>query len=296
MKLHEINVRDPFVYADEKSKKYYMYSSSPSSLPNGFCVYTSTDLEEWSEPQVVFEATAEFWATNDFWAPEIHKYGDKFYLFGTFSSDKKSRTSQILVADSLLGPFTVHSKPLAPREWYALDATLYVENETPYAIFSHEWLQIKDGEMCVVELSKDLSMPVAETKVLFKASEAKWTKSPKWHKGDEPIYVVDAPYVFEIDNVKFMLWSSWSTVEQDGYSVGVVYPQKDCGILDGKYIHKLLKTPRNDCGHAMVFRDFDGKYRIALHENNSISGKEYAAIYYLKIMDEELVVYDEKDD
>lgn len=292
MKLHEINVRDPFIYADEKSKKYYMYSSSPSNLVKGFCVYTSTDLEEWSLPQTVFEANDEFWATKDFWAPEVHKYNDKFYLFGTFSSDERIRTSQILVADNLLGPFKVYSAPLAPQDWYALDATLYVENDTPYSIFSHEWLQTKDGEMCVVELAKDLSKPVSDTKVLFKASESKWAKSPKWHEGDEPIFVVDAPYVFEIDNVKFMLWSSWSTIEEDGYSVGVVYPQQNCGILDGKYIHKLLKMPHNDCGHAMVFKDFNGRYRIALHENNSLCGKERAAIYYLQIKDGELIVYE----
>lgn len=293
MRLDEINIRDPFIVADYSARKYYMYSSSPACLPKGFCVYVSDDLKNWSNPVSVFEATADFWATDDFWAPEVHEYKGSFYLFGTFSAENRTRTSQILKSDSLTGPFSVYSQPLAPDDWYALDATLLEENGRPYAVFSHEWLQTGDGEMCCVRLSDDLKKPVGEVRVLFRASESGWARNPVWNKCDKPVYIVDAPFVYDINGVKFMLWSSWSSEDKDGYDVGVAYPKG--GFSCGEYAHKLLNLPKKDSGHAMVFKDFNGDFRIALHENNSVHGMERAAIYYISVKNGEVFVYETKE-
>lgn len=290
MKLHDINIRDPFIFVDERTRKYYMYASSPLPLKRGFCVYVSENLEDWTGPVPVFEAGDDFWATDDFWAPEVHFYRGRYYLFGTFSAKGCVRTSQILVSDSLTGPFEVHSRPLAPDNWYALDATLYVRDGQPYAIFSHEWLQTNDGEMCCVRLSDDLTAPSGDAEVLFKASESGWAKNPVWNKSGKPVYVVDAPYVCNIDGVEFMLWSSWATEDADGYAVGVVYPEGD--MLCGTYRHMLLSLPKKDSGHAMVFKDFEGNFRITFHENNCRRGEERAAIYNIEIKNGEVIVYE----
>ncbi len=292
MKLGDINIRDPYIFADDKTKKYYMYASGANISVKGFCVYVSDDLENWSEPVCVFEAGDDFWATDDFWAPEVHEYRGRYYLFGTFRSETRVRTSQILSSDSLTGPFTVHSKPIAPDNWYALDATLYIENEKPYALFSHEWLQTDDGEMCCVELSDDLTEPIGDVKVLFRASESGWAKSPVWNKSDKPVYVVDAPFACNLEGVSFLLWSSWSRKCEDAYSVGAAYPVGGEGILSGRYRHKLLELPKEDSGHAMIFKDFDGNCRIAYHENNCRRGEERAAIYYVKTENGEVKVYE----
>ncbi len=289
MKLSQIVIRDPFVLAD-KNGKYYMYASSPSNLGRGFCAYESTNLVDWSEPFVVFDAK-DFWAKDNFWAPEVHFYKGKYYLFGTFGTNNVRRTSQILVADNPKGPFKVHSEALAPLDWFALDATLYVENDVPYAIFSHEWVQVADGEACFVKLKDDLSALEGSPCVMFKASQSGWSVSPEWNTTGHPVYIVDAPFVYNIDGVQFMLWSSWSSVKQDAYSVGVVYPLGD-NMLCGKYKHQLLKLPHNDSGHAMIFKDFDGNYRICYHEDNSQNGKEHAAIYYVGVKNKEVVVYE----
>ncbi|UKI17739.1 MAG: hypothetical protein L6V80_06255 [Bacteroidales bacterium] len=39
----------------------------------------------------------------------------------------------------------------------ALDGTLWVEDGKPYMVYCHEWVQVMDGEMKVVELTRDLS-------------------------------------------------------------------------------------------------------------------------------------------
>lgn len=290
MRLDDIVIRDPYVLADAHAGKYYMYASSPLPLCKGFCAYISEDLQNWQAPQSVFVADKTFWAQDDFWAPEVHYYCGKYYMFATFGMREVGRTSQILVSDSPMGPFVVHSGALAPEDWFALDATLYIKNGEPYAIFSHEWVQIADGEMCYVKLKEDLSGTIDTPNTMFKASNSGWAKVPGWSK-DKDVYITDAPYVYSIDGVEFMLWSSWSDSIDAAYSVGVVYPC-DGDLFGGKYRHRLLNLPHKDAGHAMMFKDFDGNNRIAYHKNNSQAGGERAVIAYAKIDKGELYVYE----
>ena len=79
MKLSDINIRDPFIVPYEG--KYYMYGTrgkgcweSQKTPGMGFDVYISEDLETWSDPIPVFEASDNFWGTHNFWAPEVHFY------------------------------------------------------------------------------------------------------------------------------------------------------------------------------------------------------------------------------
>ena len=65
-------------------------------------------------------------------------------------------------------------------------------------------------------------------------------------------------------------------------------------MLGGSYRHGLLALPKRDSGHAMVFRDLGGQYKIAFHENNCRNGAERAAIYDIKIEDGEVIVYEGK--
>lgn len=86
MKLNEIHIRDPFILkADDK---YYMYGTRGKGAWDvcaGFDVYISTDLVNWSEPISVFEKSENFWATRQFWAPEVHKYNGKYYSLLLFA-------------------------------------------------------------------------------------------------------------------------------------------------------------------------------------------------------------------
>jgi len=129
MKTSEIKIRDPFILVHDN--KYFLYGSgrrNGSSLC-GFDVVTSTDLENWSEPKTIFEENPDFWATKDYWAPEVHKYKGKFYLFASFKSDDRCRGTQILVCDTPDGKFEPLTQyPVTPENWECLDGTLFFEN------------------------------------------------------------------------------------------------------------------------------------------------------------------------
>ncbi len=283
MKTNEIVLRDPFILLDKKSSTYYMYGTN-NELEIGFYCYYSKDLNEWNGPVKVFCPQNNFWGTQDFWAPEVHIYKDKYYLIGSFKSSTKCRGCQILVSDSPLGPFNVHSGVVTPSERECLDGTLYFKSDKPYLIFVHEWLQIKDGEICVVELSKDLTKYIGTPKTLFKASEANWSKHPAWYK--EPINVCDGPFVVKDQNdFPLILWSSFL---EDSYDIG--YSYSDVDIFSNKYIHSKNPLPIKDAGHGMIFEDLNNKKYLVLHANNSASGHEYPVLIPVIIKDKQIIL------
>ena len=225
----------------------------------GWECYTSKDLRHWQPPVAVFTPPEGFWADRDFWAPEIHAYQGKYYLFGTLSADRAKRGTQVFVADQPLGPYRPHSDRAAtPHDWMALDGTLYVENGRPWMVFCHEWVQIGDGAVNVVRLATDLSKPIGEPIRLFRASEAPWCRSIQPGK-----YVTDGPCLYRLASGKLlMLWSSFSGKD---YAVGIVRSQN--GTIQGPWKHDP-KPLFEGGGHCMVFRSLDGKPMLVLHAPN----------------------------
>src|SRR5690554_2897401 len=97
-KLSDINIRDPYIMPHEESGYYYMYKSASvhrdGKVLGGVEVYKSKNLSEWEGPVQVFTVPDDNWITGPVWAPEVHAYNGKYYLFATLNSDiewKKGR-------------------------------------------------------------------------------------------------------------------------------------------------------------------------------------------------------------
>lgn len=259
MKREDINIRDPFVLVYDN--KYYMYGSRVGEQ-FGFDVYISTDLENFQKKESIFEITDDFWATEQCWAPEVHFYEGKFYMFASFKSPDKTRATQILVSDTPDGKFKVHSDRITPDDWECLDGTFYLEDGTPYMIFCYEWVQVKNGEVWAVELSKDLTKAAGEPFCLWTAKDAPWSVHIT---GDPENFVTDGPFLFTDKNGK--LCAIWSSFGDEGYATGVVCP--DNGKINGCWQHKEKMIFKKDGGHAMLFNTLDGRRLISLHSPNS---------------------------
>lgn len=158
----QIQMRDPFVLKQESEGCYYLYGSTDPDIWKGkaigFDVYTSRDLADWEGPFPAFRPDPDFWSDTNYWAPEVHAYQGKYYMFATFKAEGVCRGTQILVADRPLGPFRPHSDgPVTPRDWECLDGTLYVDADgTPWIVFCHEWVQVKNGTVCALRLTPEL--------------------------------------------------------------------------------------------------------------------------------------------
>jgi GH43 family beta-xylosidase len=267
----DLRIRDPFVLTDIPNARYVMVASIGNRQRGvkGWECYTSKDLRHWQAPVTVFTPPAGFWADRDFWAPEIHAYRGKFYLFGTLSAERAKRGTQLFVADGLLGPFQAHTDGAAtPHDWMALDGTLYVENDQPWMVFCHEWVQIGDGTMDAVRLEADLSKPVGEPIQLFRASDAPWCRAVQPGK-----YVTDGPCFYRLKSGPLlMLWSSFG---ERGYAVGVARSAN--GTVRGPWTQDRQPLYEGG-GHCMIFQSLEGPPMLVLHGPND-SPKERAKFF-----------------
>ncbi len=271
MKLSDINIRDPFVLVEDG--KYYMYGSRGFGQ-TGFDVYVSTDLENWSEAKSVFEYYDGFWGVCDFWAPEVHKYNGKFYMFATFKPEIGERGTGILVSDAPDGTFVPWSDGMVtPTDWSSLDGTFYVENGVPYMVFCHEWTQIQDGTVCAMKLTDDLKKADGEPFVLWHASNAPWVRSVK----GENNFVTDGPFVVKQDGKLCCVWASF--VKGGGYCEGIAY--SDNGKIGGKWAIADNLVFENDGGHGMHFKALDGKEYFVLHKPNNPALAERPVLFPL---------------
>lgn len=88
IKLAELHLRDMCIYPDPVTKIYYMVGPGW----RGVRLYTSKDLLTWYGPQLIYKATADVWGEIpilSIWAPELHAYKGKYYLFLTFDTQNK---------------------------------------------------------------------------------------------------------------------------------------------------------------------------------------------------------------
>ena len=267
MKLSEINIRDPFIL--NYKGKYYMYGTrasewteGASKFDRGFDVYVSTDLDEWTLPVSVFDYYEGFWGDTHFWAPEVHFYNGKFYMFATFHPDGGKKGTGVLVSDTPDGRFVPNSDGnLTPKEWEALDGTLYVEDGRPYMVFCHEWIQTGAGTVCAVELSSDLKETLGDPFVLWSAEDAVWKHDLKGNGS----YVTDGPFLIRKGNELISIWSSFCTGKRYCEAIS----RSDNGSILGNWSIDDKLLLEDDGGHGMVFRDENGLDRFVYHTPNT---------------------------
>lgn len=300
MKLCDINIRDPFILPYEG--KYYLYGTRVRKPEppkenekwfegnywgdqSGFDVYISEDLQEWSAPKAVFEKQEGFWGTHHFWAPEVHAYNEKFYMLATFNAHNRCRGTHILVSDRPDGCFVPVSKdPVTPRDWECLDGTLYVDKQgIPHVVFCHEWTQIKNGAVCEVTLSQDLTKVLTEPRVLWHAADHPGVaEAGKTRAG----YVTDGPFLYRCENGELL--SIWSSFTDGGYAELIA--KSDNGDISGNWSVQEAPLWSEDGGHGMIFRTFSGEKLFTMHRPNEPAQAERPVIVRLFEKDGKLTV------
>ena len=270
MKLKDIYIRDPYILPYHGM--YYLYGKE-SQHDRKFVVYKSLDLLEWTEAKVVFAPNEDFWATHDYWAPEVHQFQGNFYMLASFKANEKCRGTQILKAEAPDGMFLPLTEyPQTPKDWECLDGTLYVDTDgIPYMIFCHEWTQIQNGTICYAKMNETLSEFVTEPKVMFRALDFPFVKNPLRNC---ECYVTDGPFLYR--SVEGQLYMIWSSFGKKGYFINVL--KSDTGEIDGTWTSQNMLF-EDDGGHGMLFFDFSGGLNLIFHYPNNPKGEERAVIF-----------------
>ncbi|MNO34209.1 Glycosyl hydrolases family 43 [compost metagenome] len=268
LETSDIQIRDPYILTLKNEACYYMYGTTDSQpwggKATGFDAYRSKDLKTWEGPFEVFRPTADFWADENFWAPEVHRYNGKYYMLASFKAEDHCRGTQILEADTPEGPFIpLTSSPITPLDWECLDGTLYIDPQNkPWIVYCREWLEVYDGEIYAQQLSENLSDTVGEPLLLLRASEAPWVVLNE--ENGRSGYVTDAPFLISSpDGQLYMIWSSQG---KEGYAIGLA--RSLSGTVSGPWIHEKQPLFSKDGGHGMIFEALDGLQMVSLHRPN----------------------------
>jgi beta-xylosidase len=274
MTLSEIQIRDPFVLPVKEESAYYLFGTTDknawSGPVTGFDCYRSRDLVHWEGPTAAFRRKPDFWAKTQFWAPEVHFFNGRFFMLATFKAENRYRGTQVLVADRPAGPYEPWSVgPVTPPYWECLDGTLHVDGEgNPWMVFCHEWVQVHNGAVYAIRLSPDLKQATGRPVFLFNASEARWARSLEPSNKDKtslPAYVTDGPFLHRTS--KGALLMLWSSMGAEGYAMGIARSAN--GAIDGLWIQQPEPLWSRDGGHGMLFRAFDGRLFLTLHQPNN---------------------------
>lgn len=294
-KVHiaDLPIRDPYILTDQQSGSYILYKSAPvkdkqGAAVSGVVAYRSKDLTHWEGPHVVYATPPDNWVNGAVWAPEVHSYQGKYYLFATLNSDIEwklqradfpkytFRGTQVFYADNPMGPFLPFEGklPHTPMDRMALDGTLWEEDGIPYMVYCHEWVQVEDGTMELVQLSPDLSQAIGASLTLFHASSAAWSTGDQ-HADGTLTYVTDGCFLHRTKAGKLLM--IWSSFKAGSYAIGIA--ESTTGKIAGPWKQQENLLFDQHGGHGMLFKTFDGRLMLTFHSPNSPSGKERAQIY-----------------
>jgi len=262
-RLRDIQMRDPFIVPDEKRRLYYLFGTTdpdPWYGPGiGFDCYWSKDLRRWEGPFPAFTPPKGFWGFKSFWAPKVHWYKGRWYMFATFAPRSGCKGIAVLSAASLPGPFVPYSKGMVtPHAWESLSGTLFVDGQLQaWLVFVHEWVQAIDGEVCALRLTDNLRASIGAPTVLFRASFAHWPAV----LDDMGARVIDAPFVYRSKNGKLlMLWTSGCA---KGCATAV--SRSASGLITGRWIHEPKPLYDGDGGCGMLFHKWNGGLTLVCH-------------------------------
>ena len=285
------NIGDPFIIVE--NNKYYMFTT----IRNGynFHCYVSEDMKYYELLGDVLDKTKKK-KKIDFWAPEIIKYHNEYYLF--YSSRGENNIIHISVAksDKITGPYQDlnKDKPLINLENDTVDAHPFVDKDGKvYLFFAVGKTKAMDGkhvlEICGAQLSDDLSEVVGDIHKIIAPTE-------RWEKKSRDGYLrVQSPSVIYKDGTYYLTYSA-NNFRDINYCSG--YAKSD-SIL-GPYIKKkdgpitsrvegVISSP----GHLSFFYDLKGNLKCVYHVFSNIkqnTSDRRACISSVYINDHDLVI------
>lgn len=265
------NIGDPFVLKD--GDDYYMYATSEASF--GFKVWYSNNLVDWEEKGLAYAHYNQpsTWATGDFWAPEVIKYGDQFYM--TYSARNEGGHLQISIATSKdpLGPFIDIATEIIDQEGSYIDGNIFIDVDgTPYLYYVKDCSEniiddIHISQIFVQEMNKELTEVLGEP-VLLLQQDTEWEGLEgdyQWNEG---------PFVLKHDKTYYLMYSANFYASED-YSIGYATADQPFGPFkkaeENPVLAKDLERGISGPGHNSVTVGLDGETLYAVYHTHTFA-------------------------
>ena len=235
----DVEFGDPFIL-DDGDGTYYLYGTG-GGAEDGFAVYSSTDLVDWTDRgQVYFGNTEDSWNESAFWAPECYKKDGKYYLF--YSANWKHNPSNeaenfhigVAVADAPTGPFSdLQNQPLFEPGYPIIDANVFQDDDGKYYLYysrvcyKHpveseiaEWAreqgmyqEIEESWVYGVELSPDFRSVIGEPVLLLRPPVSMDDENAEWESrsvttGEINRRWTEGSFTFKHDGTYYIMYSA----------------------------------------------------------------------------------------
>jgi len=253
-----LSIADPYVlYYDGM---YYLYGTTSSG--HGFKYWTSETLVDWRAGGFAFKKSDAGWGRQNFWAPEVIHYLNKFYMVYSAKGQTMNGSGMricIAIADHPAGPFEELYAPLFDHNFSCIDAHIFIDDQTPYLYYEmvgavgelwnnagYLW-----GMIFGVPLSEDLSKPLTEPVLcLYPSQDWEGINSMK-ARSNEGMTVF-------MGNDKYYMTYSGNHYADPNYGVGYATADKPLGMwvkYSGNPILKNnLQNGVSGPGHNCVFQ------------------------------------------
>jgi hypothetical protein len=246
---------------------YYMYGTE-GRPQKGFPVLQSKNLKQWEIPEGIKNGHAltmgeSVFGTKGFWAPQVLKRNNKYYMI--YTADENIAVAE---SKSPVGPFT--QKIVRPIEEGArqIDPYLFFDDDGKAYLY-HVRLN-KGNTIWVAEFNNDFSSIKEETlKQCITATEpwedTKTFKSPQ---------IIEGPTVVKRDGFYYLFYSANDFQSKD-YAVGYAVSKSPSGPWEKPANNPIISRQNimneDGTGHGDLFQDASGnwKYIFHAHYNNS---------------------------
>ncbi len=256
-------------------KGFYFYSNSTGTNLTLRKTADITDLRH-ATPQVVWTPEPGHPWSSEIWAPELHRWGGKWYIY--FAADAGANASHRIYVvengsdDPTQGAWTLKGKVADSSDKWAIDATLFQLKGQHYLVWSG-WKGNTDGEqdLFIAHMSNPWTIDSART--LISQPTYAWETH-----GDLPgrhVNVNEGPEVL-IHGDKVFLVHSASGCWTDFYSLGLLQANVGANLLNAaswtKLDHPLLSTDAAahafSPGHNGFFKSPNGKEDWIIYHAN----------------------------
>lgn len=264
------NIGDPQILLYENT--YYCYATYHGGNTKGFYVWTSTDLTNWSEPQLAFRAI-DAWGDGKFWAPEVVYHNGKFVMhYSAKSRQLQSLRIGVAVADSPLGPFQdVHGKPMFDLGYATIDGSVLRSEQGNFLYYSRDCTEniiegIKTSQIYCVRLNEELTEAVGEHVLVCTPTEPFERLSLFSNTVKSKVVWNEGPYVIETDDGYIMNYSANHYASND-YAICLATAQSPFGPWEKGKNNPVLSRQADlfGAGHNAFFKGKDGTLYTVFH-------------------------------
>ena len=306
---------DPYVLYDSDGR-YYMYGTG-GGAKNGYAVYSSPDLVNWTnEGQVYYGATEDSWCIGAFWAPEVYKVRDKYYMF--YSAQWRDNPTNegenfrigVAVADKPTGPFhDINNAPLYDPGYPIIDANVFhdtdgrvylyysrccykhpVESEVADWARKKGWYdEIEESWVYGIELKPDFSGTTGEPALLLRPPAAMDDAQAEWESRSVTSHEVNRRWTegsttFKYDGRYYMTYSA-NHFGGENYAVGYATAASPLGPYEKAANNPILQKNTGSggnvtgTGHNSIVVSPDGREMLCVYHGRTAETGEKRVVF-----------------